>query len=96
MGDETYWPNGLTVTVLGLEADPNRNQEGTLVMIRHILSLVAVVALVLAVGFSLATPALAAHGQDVDNDSVNCPASGWLAGSGYGHQWQVHVHDGQS
>ena len=51
-------------------------------------------ALALTLALSGALPALASHGQSSDTDSENCLVDGWLASRGYGHQWQLHVHDG--
>ncbi len=57
---------------------------------------IRIVAVVAALLMGLAIPAGASHGQSSDTDSVYCPSGGSLVGRGYGHQWQTHVHDGQS
>ncbi len=43
-----------------------------------------------------APAAWASHGQSSDTDTAYCGTQGWLSASGYGHQWQIHIHDGQS
>ncbi len=55
-----------------------------------------IVAAVAALLMAVALPAWASHGQSSDTDAAYCGASGWLSASGYGHQWQLHVHDGQT
>jgi len=54
------------------------------------------VAAVAALLMAVATPAWASHGQSSDTDSVYYATQRWLLSKGYGHQWQVHVHDGVS
>ncbi len=55
-----------------------------------------IVVVITALLVAVAIPAWASHGQSSDTDSAYCGSQGWLSASGYGHQWQIHIHDGQS